>query len=148
MSTKAIQRSGDLLPAIFDDFFKPWNEWFTNGNAGTRMLTMPAVNVSETADEYQISVAAPGLKKEDFQVDVKGNMLTVSSKSEETKEEKAETFTRKEYNFSSFTRNFTLPEDVKQEKIDARYADGVLRLVLPKKDEAKKMNISKSIEIK
>jgi HSP20 family protein len=71
-----------------------------------------------------VSLAAPGMKKEDFKIDVDGNMLTISSEKEETKEEKEKKFTRKEYNYSSFSRSFTLPDEVNKEKIDAKYEDG------------------------
>jgi HSP20 family protein len=74
MSTRSLTRPGELFPALFDDFFKPWNEWFNNG----RMLTTPAVNITENKDDYKISVAAPGLKKSDFNIDVEGNILTIS----------------------------------------------------------------------
>ena len=87
------------------------------------------------------------MKKDDFKIDVDGNMLTISSKKEETKEEKEKKFTRKEYNYSSFTRSFTLPEAINKEKIEAKYEDGVLKLVLPRKEEAKKP-AAKHIDVK
>ena len=96
-----------------------------------------------------ISVAAPGLKKNDFHINVDGNMLTISAEKEETKEEKEEeNYTRKEYNYSSFSRSFTLPQEVNREKIEASYEDGVLKLVLPKKEEVKKAVASKQIVVK
>jgi HSP20 family protein len=144
MSTRSLTRSGELFPALFDDFFKPWNEWFNNG----RMLTTPAVNITENKDDYKISVAAPGLKKSDFNIDVEGNILTISCEKEESKEEKDERHTRKEYNYSSFSRNFTLPEGVNKDKIEAVYEEGVLKLSLPKKEDVKKAALSKHISIK
>ena len=95
-----------------------------------------------------VSLAAPGMKKDDFKIDLEGNMITISSEKEETKEEKEKKFTRKEYNYSSFCRSFTLPDEVNKEKVDARYEDGVLKISLPKKQEAKKMSISKHITVK
>ena len=74
-------------------------------------------------------------------------MLTISSEKEENKEEKEKTFTRKEYNYSSFSRSFTLPEEINKEKIDARYEDGVLNISLPRKEEAKKVT-AKQIAVK
>jgi HSP20 family protein len=145
MSTNALARPGTLFPSLFDDFFKPWNEWFDTSSA----ITVPAVNITENANDYKISVAAPGLKKNDFHINVDGNMLTISAEKEETKEEKeGENYTRKEYNYSSFSRSFTLPQEVNREKIEASYEDGVLKLVLPKKEEVKKAVASKQIEVK
>ena len=93
-------------------------------------------------------MAVPGMKKNDFNIDVNGNLLTISSEKEESKDESNQQYTRKEYSYSSFTRSFTLPEDVNQEKIDAVYEDGVLKLTLPKKEEAKKLAASKHIAVK
>lgn len=135
-------------PSLFDDFFKPWNEWFDGSSLPMRPLTTPAVNVTETADHYQVSLAAPGLTKEDFYIDVEGNMLTIRSEKEANSEEKEGTYTRKEYSYASFSRSFSLPEDVKQESIDARYKDGVLTIALPRKEAAKKLTASKSIAVK
>ena len=147
MSTRALTRS-ITTPSLFDDFFKPWNEWFDNGGSLGKTMTMPAVNVREDKDSYTVSLAAPGLKKEDFNVDVEGNMLTISSEKEEKKEEGDEKFTRKEYSYSAFSRSFNLPEDVKQDAIDARYENGVLNIRLPRKEEAKKLAASKKVAVK
>lgn len=135
-----------MTPSLFEDFFKPWNEWF-EGGLKEKMITVPAVNVKEEEDKYLVSLAVPGLKKEDFNIDIEGNMLTISSEKEEQKEEKEEKFTRKEYNYSSFSRSFTIPEDVKQEAIDARYEDGVLNIKLPRLEEVKKITASKKIAV-
>ena len=89
----------------------------------------------------------PGLKEEDFNIDVDGSMLTISSEKEESKEEKDKKFTRKEYSYSSFSRSFTLPEEINKEKIEAKYEDGVLKLSLPRKEEAKKLS-AKHIAVK
>jgi HSP20 family protein len=147
MSTKSLAKINDL-PSVFDNFFKPWNEWFDNGNIWNKVLTVPAVNIVEGTNDYQVSLAAPGLKKDDFRIDVEGNMLTISSEKEENKEEKDAKHTRREYSYSSFSRSFTLPEEVNQEKIDAVYVDGVLKLTLPKKEEARRKAISKHIAVK
>src|SRR5215210_575122 len=144
MATNALIKPG-LFPSVFDDFFKPWNEWFDNGGSLTRTTTVPSVNVIENEQNYDVSVAAPGLKKEDFKIDLNGNMLTISSEKEEQKEEKEGKYNRKEYNYSSFSRSFTLPEDVNRDQIQAKYEDGVLKLTLPKKEEVKKSAENKQI---
>ncbi|MEQ1798993.1 MAG: Hsp20/alpha crystallin family protein [Lacibacter sp.] len=148
MSTKAVTKVG-MLPTVFDDFFKPWNEWFDNGGSLMgRIMTVPAVNIVEDKNDYKVSLAVPGMKKDDFNIDVEGNMLTISSEKEESKEEKDEKYNRKEYSYSSFSRSFTLPEEVNKEKIEAKYEDGLLKLMLPKKEEVKKLAASKHIAVK
>ncbi len=147
MSTRAISKVG-MLPTVFDDFFKPWNEWFDNGGLMGRMMTVPAVNIVENKNDYTVSLAVPGMKKEDFNIDVEGNMLIISCEREENKEEKDEKFTRKEYNYSSFSRSFTLPEEINREHIEAVYDNGLLKLMLPKKEEVKKNAAGKHIAVK
>jgi HSP20 family protein len=147
MGTLALSRASEKMPSVFDDFFKPWNEWFDNGNSWTRAMNVPAVNITESKDEYLVSLAVPGMKKADFTIDVDGNMLTISSEQEESKEEKDKKFTRKEYNYSSFSRSFTLPEEINKEKIEAKYEEGVLKISLPRKEEAKKAS-AKHIAVK
>ena len=147
MNTHSLTRSGERMPSVFDDFFKPWNEWFDNGNLFGRTMKVPAVNITEHKNEYLVSLAAPGLKKEDFRIDVEGNMITISSEKKDTIEEKDEKFTRKEYSYSSFSRSFTLPDEVNMEKIEAMYEDGVLKISLPRREEAKKPE-SKHIAVK
>ena len=148
MGTQALTKAFERTPILFDDFFKPWNEWFGNGGAlWNRALTVPAVNITENNNDYQVSLAVPGMKKDDFKIDVDGNMLTISCEKEESKEEKDKKFTRKEYNYSSFSRSFSLPDGVSQDKIEARYEDGVLKLTLPRKEEAKKPS-AKQIAVK
>lgn len=148
MSTQALARFTERMPSVFDEFFRPWNEWFDNDSFLGKTFTVPAVNIKEDKDAFNVSLAAPGMKKDDFNIDVEGNMITISCEKEEKKEEKDEKYTRKEYNYSSFKRSFTLPEEVNKEKIEARYEDGLLKLALPKKEEAKKMTMSKHIAVK
>jgi HSP20 family protein len=147
MATRALTRTNEFFPSVFEDFFKPWNELGIHG-LGVKTVTMPAVNIKEDKDVYTITVAAPGLEKKDFNIDVEGNMLTISSEKEETNEEKGERHTRREYNYSSFSRSFTLPESVIAEKIEAVYEGGELKVMLPKKEEAKRVSTSKHITIK
>lgn len=146
----ALVKSGSsALPSVFDDFFKPWNEWFTKGDGFFgRSLTVPSVNITEDTSGYHVSLAAPGLKREDFNIDLSGNILTISSEKEENKEEKEKKFTRKEYNYASFSRSFTLPDDVNKDKIEAKYEDGVLHLSLPTREELKKDSAKKQIAVK
>jgi len=148
MSTKALSKANDQSLSVIDDFFNPFNEWFGNQGPLMRTLTVPSVNISEDRNQYTVSLAAPGLKKDDFDISVEGNMITISSEKEEKKEEKDVRYTRHEYSYSIFSRSFTLPDDVNQEKIDASYNEGVLSLSLPKREEAKKSATSKTISVK
>jgi HSP20 family protein len=136
-----------MLPSVMDDFFKPWNEWFNGGN-WMKEITVPAVNITEEKDRYTVALAAPGMKKEDFNIAIDGNIMSISSQKEESKEDKDARYTRKEYSYSSFSRSFTLPDEVNQAAIDAKYEDGILKLMLPKKEEARKPNLSKQIPVK
>lgn len=120
----------DRMPAFFEDFFKPWNNLF-DGGLLRREMNVPAVNVTEHKDHYLLSMSVPGLKKEDFKIDVEDDVLTISSEKEESKEEKDEKYTRKEYNYSSFSRSFALPEGTDKEKVAAKYEDGVLKITVP-----------------
>ena len=144
MSNKLLAKSGEMVPSIFNDFFRPWEPLFdTHGGSllnNLNPVNIPAVNIVEGKTSYEVSLAAPGMKKDDFTIDVEGNTLTVSAATEEKKEEKDEKYTRKEYNYSSFSRSFALPEWVNKEKIDASYENGLLKLVLPKTEEAKKLS--------
>ena len=137
MATQALIRLSERMPSFFDDFFRPWNEWIGRENGWNALMNLPAVNITEQKNEYQLSVAAPGMKKDDFKLDVDGNILTISSEKEESKEEKDKKFTRKEYNYSSFSRSFTLPDDVEKEKVEATYEEGILKISLPRKQPAK-----------
>lgn len=149
MKTKELAKTTERFPFMFDEFFRPWNEWFDGDRMFMgRTMTIPAVNIKETKDDYMVSLAVPGMKKDDFKVDLEGNILTISCEKEETKEEKEMMYNRKEYNYSAFNRSFTLPDEVKKDAIDARYEDGVLKLMLPKKEEAKKQLLTKHINIK
>ncbi|MFM9911683.1 MAG: Hsp20/alpha crystallin family protein [Chitinophagaceae bacterium] len=147
MGTQALAKTTERMPSVFDDFFKPWNEWFDNGGLMGKTMNLPAVNITEHKSQYIVSLAAPGLKKSDFNINVDGNMLTISSEKEENKEDKEKKFTRKEYNYSSFSRSFTLPEEINKEKIEATYDDGVLKISLPRKEEEKKSS-AKQVAVK
>ncbi|HEX6914901.1 MAG TPA: Hsp20/alpha crystallin family protein [Chitinophagaceae bacterium] len=127
------------LPGLFDDFFSRdlW-DWSLSNNSSTG-TTLPAVNIRENTDEYVVEMAAPGMKKEDFKVQLDGNMLTISSEKQQEHEEKdGERYTRREFSYQSFNRSFQLPKDVVDaDQIRASYHDGVLQLMIPKKEEAR-----------
>lgn len=147
MSTSALTKRDPFLPSVFNDFFKPWNEWFDGDIQWPAAFRAPAVNISQHEKEYQVSLAAPGLKKNDFKIDVEGNILTISCEKEESKEEKEKKFTRREYSYSSFSRSFTLPGEINVDKIEASYEDGLLKVSLPRKAEARALS-AKHVAVK
>jgi HSP20 family protein len=98
---------------------------------------IPAANIKEEEDKYEIELAAPGLSKESFKINVDNNILEISSEHKEEKTVEKKNFTRKEFNYNSFTRSFILPESVNNEGIVADYKEGLLKLTLPKKETAK-----------
>lgn len=137
-----LKRNGSLLnqlPTLFDDFINRDNFNWGLSNFSNTNTTVPAVNIKETADSYKVEVAAPGMSKNDFKVTIEGNLLTISSeKSDQQEEAEGEKFTRREFSYQAFERSFTLHKEVVDvDKIQAKYEDGMLRLLIPKKEEAK-----------
>ncbi len=112
------------LPSVFT----------SNFNTG---ITLPKVNIKETADAFMVEMAVPGLKKSDFQIEIDNQTLSISTETKEESEHKEEKYTRREFGYSSFKRTFSLPETVNDDKINANYQDGILSILLPKKEEAK-----------
>lgn len=134
MSIKTLSRRPGGFPSIFDDLFDPWSDWFGDSRV-QRAITVPKVNISEDENSYTMAVAAPGLHKSDFKLSIHDQTLTVSAETEHKNEEKKENFTRQEFNYSSFSRSFVLPDNVMKDKIAATYDGGVLKLVLPKNEK-------------
>jgi len=127
------------FPSFFNKFFEgDLMDWNSSNFAGTNM-TMPAVNIRENNDEFLIDVAAPGMSKENFNVDYDNGRLTISSERKEEKEEKSdEKYNRKEFSYMSFQRTFTIAENlVNGDKIGAKYENGILHISLPKREEVK-----------
>ncbi len=112
------------LPSVFSQNF----------NTG---MSLPKVNIKETADAYHVEMAVPGLKKSDFKIDLENQVLSIATEVEEQKEETQGNYTRREFGYSSFKRSFTLPETVDDNKIKANYNEGILSIELPKKEEAR-----------
>lgn len=124
------------INSIFDDLF---NNSFSNFVGSDFASNVPSVNISESSDDFKIELAAPGLQKENFDINVEKNTLTISAKKESSDEVEGEKFTRKEFSYSTFSRSFQLPEGVESSAIAANYESGILGIVLPKKEEAKEL---------
>ena len=128
------QKSNAVNPWFSDVFDSIINDSFLNDRLVNKV---PAVNIAETENEFQIELAVPGLKKEDFKINLDKNVLSVSAEKKTENADETKKYSKKEYNYNSFVRSFTLPETADQTKINAEYNDGVLKLVVAKKEEAK-----------
>ncbi len=137
----------DQFPSMFNRFFEnDLFDWSTRNFSNTN-TTLPSVNIKEDVNGFEVDMAAPGFEKNDFKIELLNNLLTISSEKKvenETKEDQQ--FTRQEFSYQSFSRSFTLPNTVEGEKIMAKYENGILRVVIPKKEEAKPKPV-KQIEI-
>lgn len=119
--------SGKLFPEIFDfdgDIF---------GRKGGALI-MPDANIIENHKDFKIELAAPGLERKDFKVEVEDGILTISSEKEEEKKEEHKNYWRKEFSYNSFSRSFKLPDNSLQDKVEAKYENGVLNVTVPKKE--------------
>ncbi len=128
-SLPSLVNDGFLSSLLDDRFFD--SDWMR------RIQDVPAVNVVETEKEFEIEMAAPGLAKKDLNITVENGVLTISYEKETEAHEDKKNYMRREYNFTGFSRSFTLPENIKTEKVDAHYENGLLKLVLPKTVEAR-----------
>jgi HSP20 family protein len=150
MENKAIDKPRTSWPSLFD---RGWVEKFFNSpmddyfNVG-KMMNVPAVNVSETDKEFRLSIAAAGLEKSDFKIEAEDDILTISAEHErEDKDEQDGRYNRREYNYTRWSRSFSLPENVDLEKINAEYKNGELKVVIPKR-QMKEPKKAKSISVK
>src|SRR6201994_3856540 len=128
------KRNNALMPGFNDVFESIFNDTFFNDRMVTRV---PAVNISESENNYHVELAAPGLKKDDFKLNLEGNQLTISVEQSADHEDNRKNYSKREYSYSSFVRSFTLPESADDSNIDANYTNGVLRIDIAKREEAK-----------
>ena len=138
-----VRRSQNWLPSIFNDFFD--NDWVERTN-----VTAPAINVIETANNFKVEVAAPGMTKDDFNVrlDEDENLVISMEKKTENKEEKKDgRYLRREFSYAKFQQTMILPDNVDKEKITAKVENGVLNIDLPKLSEQETKKAQKLIEI-
>jgi HSP20 family protein len=128
-------RNTRFLPGFTDDFFG--KDFLADFFDSSSNKTIPEVNVLENENDFKIEVAAPGLEKKDFKIDLNNNVLTISSEKEAKNVEENEKYIRREFGYSSFRRSFSLPENINQEKIKAEHKNGILMITIPKPEEAK-----------
>ena len=140
-SKRMYNNDQNWLPTFFNDFFD--NDWMMKTNA-----TAPAINVVESDKDYKVEVAAPGMKKEDFNIHLGDNnelVITMEQKNENKEEHKK--YLRREFAYSKFQQSFILPDDVEKEKISASVTDGILTIDLPKHTTEEKAKVNRVIEI-
>ena len=127
-----VKRNNLFFPSLMNDVLGP--DWF--GGMDRLNVNVPAVNIKEKDHGFELELAVPGANKNDFKEEVDNDVLTISSEGRTETAETKEKFTRKEFSYVAFKRAFTLPETVDGSKIDAKYERGVLKLAMPKKEEA------------
>lgn len=122
---------------LFDDYFNTeLGDWRRN-NFSASNTTLPKVNIKEDGDKYVVEMAAPGMKKGDFKLNLDQNVLTISAEIKEDQKEQEAKYTKREFAYQAFQRSFTLPESANGDKISASYNNGILEVAIPKKEEAK-----------
>ena len=139
-----VKREANAFPSLFERLFN--DQWALNGSVSDGAFTVPSVNIEENEKGYNLQMAVPGLKKEQIKIDLDHRLLTISASESNEHQESKGKFNRREFNYSSFKRSFTLPETVNVEKIDASYKEGILNISLPNKDEVLKANRQISIK--
>jgi len=128
------QKNQNVNPFFNDVFESIFNDSFLSDKPATRV---PAVNIAETENEFHIELAVPGLKKEDFKINLDKNVLSISAEKKTENVDEGKKYSKREYSYNSFVRSFTLPETVDHAKIEAEYTDGILKLNVAKKEETK-----------
>ena len=137
------RNNSSLLPGFNDVFDSIFNDTFFNDRMTMRV---PAANISESEDHFHVELAAPGLKKEDFKINLERNVLNISVERQNEQNDTQKNYSKREYSYSSWVRSFTLPESANADQIDAAYTDGVLKIDISKREEAKA--VRRQIEIK
>jgi HSP20 family protein len=135
------RRNGNtgLFPPLRNDFITPgfftprlldFTDDFFEGS-----IALPPANINETTKEFQLDLSVPGMKRDDFKVDIENGILTISSEKEEEKKDEDKNYRRREFSYRSFSRSFTLPDNVDENNINAKYDNGMLKIIIPKKEE-------------
>jgi len=142
-----VPKNGSLANTNSNVNFPTLTNWFDDvlsrdipsvfASSFNNSFSLPKVNIKENPDAYIVEMAVPGLKKSDFQIELDNQVLSISTERKVEDEQKDGNYTRKEFGYSSFKRTFNLPESVNDEIINASYKDGILSVLLPKKEEAK-----------
>jgi HSP20 family protein len=137
------KKSNALMPGFNDIFESFFNDAFLSDRMTSRV---PAANISETSDHFRIELAAPGLKKDDFKLNLEQNVLSISVEQRQENNDQQKSYSKREYSYNSFVRSFTLPDSVDDTNIAAEYTDGILKINIAKREEAK--TVRRQIEVK
>lgn len=136
-----VKKNRATLPSLVSDFFDNGRLFPSVFDLDTNLfdldrgsLLVPNANIVESEKDFHIELAAPGLDRKDFKVEVDNGVLSISAKKEEEKKEENKNYKRREFSYNSFSRSFTLPENCHSDKIDAKYENGLLKVTLPKKE--------------
>jgi len=143
-----LAKRNNTVPNLFDRFFD--NDFFdwSNKNFSLTNTTLPSINIKEDEDKFEVELAAPDFKKSDFKVEINNGQLNIcSEKKSENESDENENYRVKEFSYQSFNRSISLPDTVNEDKVSAKYEDGLLKLHIPKKEEAK-AKPAKEIKIK
>jgi HSP20 family protein len=148
---KTLARTTNRNNGLQSSWYRPLDRFFRNDFLNLwddEPDTIPSINITEEKNAFKIEMAAPGLKKEDFNIDIDRNVLTISSQKESERKEGdgREGYSRREYNYTSFSRSLSLPENTDSSKIAAKYTDGILTVSIPKKEDAQK-NATQKIKV-
>jgi len=134
----AITRFSNQFPTLFDRLFDGDLYDWSNKNFSSTSTSLPMVNIKESSEGFDVELAAPGYDKGDFKIESHHGLLTISSeRTNENETKEGEQFSRREYSYQSFCRSFTLPNSADTDKINAKYENGILKVSIPKKEEAK-----------
>ena len=123
--------------SLFDELFNTEVSDWRRHNYSTSNTTLPKVNIMEDEDGFNVEMAAPGMRKGDFNIKLDNNVLSISSEKKDENEEDDAKYSRREFSYQAFHRSFTLPETADGEKVAAKYENGILKVLIPKKEEAK-----------
>ncbi|WP_407430139.1 Hsp20/alpha crystallin family protein [Arcticibacter sp.] len=137
------KKNNALMPGFNDVFDSIFNDTFFTDRT---VMRVPAANISETEDHFHIELAAPGLKKDDFKINLDRNVLSISAEQRSEQNDNQKNYSKREYSYNSFVRSFTLPESADDNGIEAEYVNGVLKINIAKREEAK--SVRKQIDIK
>ena len=136
-----MSKKDDFFSNLFDQVSKEVSNlgkevsgYFSQEELGT---TVPAINLIETDDAYEVEVAAPGMSKEDFKVNLGDESITISADKESSTEDSGRNYKKREFNYAKFSRSFSIPEEVDTSMVKASYEEGILTITLPKKEEFK-----------
>lgn len=132
LTKKRRNGNGGLFPFLRNDFFRTPRLFDLDEDFFDSDTSAPPANIRETDKEYKLDLSVPGMKRDDFDVDVENGVLTISSEKEEERNEDDKNFHRREFSYNSFSRTFTLPDNVDENNIGAKYDNGMLQVTIPK----------------